>query len=102
MRILFLLKLSINSNVGFNSIKALDWLNAELTLPKEHLESKVTPSNIHSLNYVDQKHVLIDVKFASGIKNINFCFFTHTPICSTVYSVLSRVMSFSIYFIVQV
>ena len=35
------------------------------------------------------------VKFASGIKNINFgVFFTHTPMCvnSTVYSVLSRVL----------
>ncbi len=36
--------------------------------------------------------VLIDVNFASGIKNINFGF-TLTPICvSTVYSVLSRVL----------
>ena len=32
---------------------------------------------------------IIDVKFASGIKNINFVFY-HTPMCvSTVYSVLS-------------
>ena len=42
---------------------------------------------------ITQQHInMIDVKFASGIKDINFCFFAHTPMCvSTVYSVLSRV-----------
>ena len=31
-------------------------------------------------------YILIDVKFVLGIKNINFCFFTHTPICVALYT----------------
>ena len=34
--------------------------------------------------------ITIDVKFASGIKNINFGLYPYTPMCvSTVYSVLT-------------
>ena len=37
---------------------------------------------------------LIDVKFASGINNINFWFLLiiYTDVCSTVYSVLSKIL----------
>ena len=44
---------------------------------------------IHN-NYTDDLIVLIDVKFALGIKNIHFGFYPYTPMCvSTVYSVLT-------------
>ena len=45
--------------------------------------------------HLENKHiyVIIDVKFASGIKNINLVF-THTPMCvSTVYTGLGKVLS---------
>ena len=38
--------------------------------------------------FLKGRYTIIDVKFASGIKNIIYFFFTHTPMCvSTVYSV---------------
>ena len=49
---------------------------------------------MHTLGYTKwEDWSLIEVKFASGIKNIN-CWFLpiYTDVCSTVYSVLSRVL----------
>ena len=36
--------------------------------------------------------IILDVKFASEIKNIHFVFYPYTDVFSTVYSVLSRVL----------